>query len=1019
MSARTQIQTARGQAPTQAPHGASLLQRACACGGAAGLDGLCAACRSAAVSGPRPPLVQAKLAVGRPNDRYEQEADRVAEQVLRTPEPGRALGHQPLAATITPLVQRACPACGSLEEDVQRAPDRSQQLEIRRSGATETPEAISSSEEEAGESAVEAAVVRGCASGRPLATPIRERMEERFGIHFGNVHVHTGVEANRAADEIDALAFTHGRDIYFAAGTYAPGTPTGDQLLAHELTHVVQQAGGIRMRPGAGIIQRARLSGRGFHAETEKRFTAANSGIITEAPIPGATSTSHGYQFDKLGWADLYKSSDANTAIGVRGRWKTAEGVNASDDPSKTREYVDLSPRERKAKCGGKEGVTYSPTVKAKGEPLSAEFPESAYVGDIKPMWFRGTRAMFGEGGVDQLANYRSGLERFAAQAAQDKKVSRGRITTRLLTGLTIPAELDFKLMNADGSSPSTNAIRTTDGGRRYWMYEPPGTALYFYFSLPIAGASKEELARLETTLQQLQPIKNELKTRDNGIHSKLNLTTQGKRRPGARSRLTRARAGRATNRKAVQRKASPRVKQDWKRRENMWEKKRADWDRQFAKPFLNAKHARTIAQMASISDAIGYKRAHPASLLLAPAGKLKTIELWSGQTGQNLGKARFRLGAAFDKIADAFEGIKQKLGKLWKRVSGIREGKGFTWRSRLLNLLLRTVKLGFRELVSVFFELCAECTEGIFNKVIARFSEDISEELEQNIDHMRAKFERYEKELKTTVEERFAGWESLIKDLEGLHTLLKIVSAMEGLIRFGVQIVGCLTPPALGCLWALVVQVGLEIALDLLVGTEWFQKNIINHQSVRDVIKDFASPAIRSLMADALRNVGLDDYAKDVEPCNKVKQLGAASSPMLQPLVGDFQAHRASWEHTYRQEMLQDLKGEIESRPGVPATEAELEQIVATLRRSSKTSETLRAAIQSGLRLNNGKHSVQGLIRHIAGAPPRPPAAVLTERGERRVKSGVQIGPQVLPPPPGAPPGSDPTVVPGVSVEF
>jgi hypothetical protein len=74
------------------------------------------------------------------------------------------------------------------------------------------------------------------ASGKPLA------MENRFDRDFSGVRIHTGREAQRAAESLDAAAFTSGQDIFFAPGRFNPGTPEGDRLLAHELTHTIQQA---------------------------------------------------------------------------------------------------------------------------------------------------------------------------------------------------------------------------------------------------------------------------------------------------------------------------------------------------------------------------------------------------------------------------------------------------------------------------------------------------------------------------------------------------------------------------------------------------------------------------------------------------------------------------------------------------------------------------------------------------------------------------------------------------------
>jgi hypothetical protein len=79
--------------------------------------------------------------------------------------------------------------------------------------------------------------------GQPLDARARAALEPRFGHDFSRVRVHTDARAAESARSIDALAYTVGRDIVFKAGQYAPGTTEGQRLLAHELTHVIQQAG--------------------------------------------------------------------------------------------------------------------------------------------------------------------------------------------------------------------------------------------------------------------------------------------------------------------------------------------------------------------------------------------------------------------------------------------------------------------------------------------------------------------------------------------------------------------------------------------------------------------------------------------------------------------------------------------------------------------------------------------------------------------------------------------------------
>ncbi len=166
---------------------AAVLQRACACSG--GDDPCHCPDEETALR------IQAKLAISAPGDPDELEAQRVADQVMRMQDgtgPPRANGD----AGDTPAVSAS--ALGSL----------------------------------------------GGGRGQPLDAAARAYFEPRFGADLASVRIHTGTEADASARTVHAHAFTYGRDIVFASGQYAPATAYGRRLLAHELTHVLQQRGG-------------------------------------------------------------------------------------------------------------------------------------------------------------------------------------------------------------------------------------------------------------------------------------------------------------------------------------------------------------------------------------------------------------------------------------------------------------------------------------------------------------------------------------------------------------------------------------------------------------------------------------------------------------------------------------------------------------------------------------------------------------------------------------------------------
>jgi hypothetical protein len=183
----------------------ALPQRKCACGGTPGPTGECEECRTKKRSG-----LRTRLKVNELGDPYEQEADRIADQVLATPTHTGSPGTRPR---------------------IQRLSDQS------------------SHQIDSAPTSVERALAR---PGNPLEPALRQDMEQRFGHDFSMVRVHADAAAERSAHDVNAYAFTMGHHIVFASGRFAPRTQEGRRLIAHELTHVVQQ--GTIGEPG--VLQR-------------------------------------------------------------------------------------------------------------------------------------------------------------------------------------------------------------------------------------------------------------------------------------------------------------------------------------------------------------------------------------------------------------------------------------------------------------------------------------------------------------------------------------------------------------------------------------------------------------------------------------------------------------------------------------------------------------------------------------------------------------------------------------------
>ena len=183
-------------------------------------------------------LIQAKLKVNEPGDCYEQEADRIGDQVMATPTNSTVSGAPPHIQRFT----------GQQTGQMDSAPASVDQILA--------------------------------SPGKPLEPALQQDMEQRFGHDFSRVRVHSGAAAQQSAQDVNASAYTVGHNIVFGANRFAPATHEGRRLLAHELTHVAQQS-------GSGAIH--------VDSSNEKRGLsvqrAVASGVIQRQPVEAPSPT--------------------------------------------------------------------------------------------------------------------------------------------------------------------------------------------------------------------------------------------------------------------------------------------------------------------------------------------------------------------------------------------------------------------------------------------------------------------------------------------------------------------------------------------------------------------------------------------------------------------------------------------------------------------------------------------------------------------------------------------------------
>ncbi|MBY0478834.1 MAG: DUF4157 domain-containing protein [Chitinophagaceae bacterium] len=356
--------------------------------------------------------IQAKLSVSSPDDPQEKEADAVADQVMRMPEPvamsekkeeeqiqkkedpsseASAKEEEVQAKLQSPVisVQRKCESCeqedkaqAKLFRMIQRSEDASSSSTDFACAASGTEYHIDRKEisihhsdviQRSGRGppagSIQGSFERNLSSskgaGNALPTDTRQFMESRFSADFSGVRIHTGSYAENLSSNIHAQAFTHGNDIYFNSGKYAPHTSAGGTLLAHELTHTIQQGASTSHTPttvATKSVARKNIIQRSAAAVPSQLTNAVDKAKTVEGKIDANKPQADG---NRTGWehlVEIFKSTFGEEMI-VSGGGSAAKGAVAEQDIKKKREQsgvmvVDTTSRtDRSGTMGTKTGT--------------------------------------------------------------------------------------------------------------------------------------------------------------------------------------------------------------------------------------------------------------------------------------------------------------------------------------------------------------------------------------------------------------------------------------------------------------------------------------------------------------------------------------------------------------------------------------------------------------------------------------------------------------------------------------
>lgn len=771
-------------------------------------------------------VIQPQLEVGAVDDPMEVEADAMADRVVRRQ--SAMMGGEPemVQAKTEPAIQRKCSSCqnesrvmpqlevGPVDDPLEVEADMMADQVVRRQAADRNeiqPKRMQAQTDDAGSagtasSGLESSLSHSNGSGAPLASHTRDQMEEAFGADFSGVRVHTGSDSAAMNEEIGARAFTYGSDIHFNTGEYAPGTDSGKHLLAHELTHVVQQNSGVRRAPKR--VQRKLLvfgpttgipSGTMIHNYgVLPQFVEGglNAGVWPEPRTPGANKDRVGVGL--YGEPDFYRSNGvSDVPIGIN--QKAAGGFQNMNQSF-------AAPKKPLVPGGSVQNLGAAPTDIELGDLKPGHSPEEQF-------------------GRSQIRHYIKGIEN-TADAVNDYQQNNGHADrwnplpkARPMTTLTVPPILTQS--SATGFRyTKLDVWEWTDKARRHSYTSLMGSLIVYRSPVPGVWAYEWMPENVPETLGEDFDVQRLLDRLNNDVRPRLEAEQQ------VAPKLKVSRSGRRNPRALVRRKPKPHKKFNPQPFNDAYGKWRPDAEKALGDKKSKDNEA-VLEALIGGKKRTGFDPKAPQKVKERAKG-FHTIRHW-----MRYGKLYVWLRKTFDsvyvKLAGFAKWIKQKVKGLVKSVGS--SGFGNWIKAAAMALFKVAKKLGAWAISIILDKLLDSLQEGVTN-ILRQLAEAVTPEAVKSkieeLEEAKAKFETLIKETTEKIEKWLFGdklemFTKLSKYMEIANTVSTIVSV----VKWGIRIVACASPPLLGCLWNLAVA-ALEYAFSKIMQTCWFGAKVM-----------------------------------------------------------------------------------------------------------------------------------------------------------------------------------------------
>ena len=956
-------------------------------------------------------LVQTRLLVGPHGDRYEQEAEAVAEQVM-------GMHHEPAETSEAPgQVQRACVHCGQQRSDddwkIQRKCTTCEHEEEEK--ARLSPQAVKPPSETAAAHSAPLNEHELRTGGDPMPDPVRHFFEARFSRDFRDVRVHTGAQAEQYNEGLHAYGFTFGNHIWLGRGHQAAPS----LLMAHELAHVVQQHRPPRIRGG-------RNYGQGLHQDREpvvRRWEpywegkkkpgednhklilpamGEKNSIFTEAPVPHAKTSKAGYFGEpvspgSIGQVDLYRAS---TTVGVYflGHGRPAP-LRAGDLPRTIM----------------KGGVRYehnnlsAPQVENGALVKSANAPTKIEIGDLKP-----NSTFEAYHGTFQLKGYMEGYldahkeARDKATPGDGKDWNLPSASVKLLSDLAIPDK--YKPGSFSGQDPRPLVIMhlgkprptkgTVLGQLAVWESKNfGGIWLYGWVptTVPTAAQLPAKIRSLDPQLKQRiidplleSPVQPKKKSKPGPAPAPEPVALTGDTKPMIR-RL-----------EAV---APEKDNFDYKK----WQAGRKEISEEYGEEKKTGEFKEAESE---IMGNRAYEHLRRSGLQVTEIAAVKEsgqtvskLDFWTGAGGAVLGLLRKVFGRAFVAVAQFFIKMRDKVRALLKKMKTTASpGGGFLGAALKASFKVLKLIAGF-VIGKVANRLMQSLITGVGKKLTEWIGPENMEELEQKKEQMEKIRDDIEAKISDTADqllEKLFGVH--LKDIEKLRETYEFirdyVAPLISLVRWGVRVIECLSPPAFGCLWIL-AEAAADFILQKLAETCWFQKKI---QPIIAKVK-YVTTDIPNMLGD-----GIIGKLKDILPKSLGDMFADLETGEIKPTAEETGCDEDSDKTEYHPDPLHDEIEELYKKIGPERADA-LGLLVSKMSNAAKkplTSDDLKKLGEELMKV--APEQLQKYAEHYPGGSEGVPGDLskLVDQINQTPPPGGTAGQPTTPPPAPPPPPAD-----------